>query len=74
MITGFPTKIRGDPVSMLKQTGSQQVFFKMAAIDVCRTWQVSYENNVDEIKVAVNVSRREQTFPQIMADFSLFVH
>ena len=26
------------------------------------------------IKVAVNVSRGEQTFPQIMADFSLFVH
>ena len=25
-------------------------------------------------KVAVNVSRGEQTFPQIMADFSLFVH
>ena len=26
------------------------------------------------IKVAVNVSGGEQTFPQIMADFSLFVH
>ena len=26
------------------------------------------------LKVAVNVSRGEQTFPQIMADFSLFVH
>ena len=26
------------------------------------------------VKVAVNVSRGEQTFPQIMADFSLFVH
>ena len=25
-------------------------------------------------KVAVNVSRGEQTFPQIMSDFSLFVH
>ena len=25
-------------------------------------------------KVAVNVSRGEQTFPQIMVDFSLFVH
>ena len=25
-------------------------------------------------KVAVNVSGGEQTFPQIMADFSLFVH
>ena len=27
-----------------------------------------------DIKVAVNVSGGEQTFPQIMADFSLFVH
>ena len=26
------------------------------------------------LKVAVNVSGGEQTFPQIMADFSLFVH
>ena len=27
-----------------------------------------------QVKVAVNVSCGEQTFPQIMADFSLFVH
>ena len=27
-----------------------------------------------QFKVAVNVSGGEQTFPQIMADFSLFVH
>ena len=31
-------------------------------------------NKVCPFKVAVNVSRGEQTFPQIMADFSLFVH
>ena len=30
--------------------------------------------NMTGFKVAVNVSRGEQTFPQIMADFSLFVH
>ena len=29
---------------------------------------------ISSLKVAVNVSRGEQTFPQIMADFSLFVH
>ena len=34
-----------------------------------RTWSASYT-----LKVAVNVSGGEQTFPQIMADFSLFVH
>ena len=31
-------------------------------------------NPISRLKVAVNVSGGEQTFPQIMADFSLFVH
>ena len=31
-------------------------------------------DSIEAFKVAVNVSRGEQTFPQIMADFSLFVH
>ena len=30
--------------------------------------------HLTKLKVAVNVSGGEQTFPQIMADFSLFVH
>ena len=34
----------------------------------------SLKSNQFSFKVAVNVSRGEQTFPQIMADFSLFVH
>ena len=34
---------------------------------------LTYPFNIP-LKVAVNVSGGEQTFPQIMADFSLFVH
>ena len=37
-------------------------------LEVC-TWPYNLG-----LKVAVNVSGGEQTFPQIMADFSLFVH
>ena len=46
--------------------------FKVSQIPFQQDCEVKFL--ADQIKVAVNVSGGEQTFPQIMADFSLFVH
>ena len=47
---------------------------KVATIPLGGVGEFPLNFHLNQLKVAVNVSRGEQTFPQIMVDFSLFVH
>ena len=49
-------------------------FIDAMGAERCGAWLKIWRLLSSVIKVAVNVSGGEQTFPQIMADFSLSVH